>query len=122
MNNGVISLLLLSISGCSTLGLLNTVNPLKDTPGISATAQIGKENTSDTSKQLVKADIGSSDKIKGNQNNIEEKNQVTGNQTISKTTNVPWWSALLLLFVRPLVVLRETIDLFRRKKNENEIT
>jgi hypothetical protein len=122
MNNGVISLLLLSISGCSTLGLFNTVNPLKDTPGISATAQIGKENTSDTSKQLVKADIGSSDKIKGNQNNIEEKNQVTGNQTISKTTNVPWWSALLLLFVRPLVVLRETIDLFRRKKNENEIT
>ena len=118
MNNGVIILLLLSMSGCSTLGMLNAVNPLKDTPGISATAQIGKENTSDSSKQLVKSDIGSSDKIKGNQNNINEKNEVAGNQTISKTTNVPWWSALLLLFVRPLVVIRETIDLFRRKKDE----
>jgi len=118
MTNGVIILLLLSISGCSTLGILDKVNPLKEDKGISATAQIGKENTSNISKQLIKADIGSSDDIKGNQNNIKEKNEVTGNQTISKTTNVPWWSALLLLFVRPLVVLRETIDLFRRNKDE----
>jgi len=118
MSKGVFMFLLLSISGCSTLGILDKVNPLKEGKGISATAQIGKENTSDTSKQLVKANIGSTNRVTGNQNNIEEKNEVAGNQTISKTTNVPWWSALLLLFVRPLVVLRETIDLFRGNKNE----
>ncbi len=113
---------LLFIPSCSALDLIKTVNPLKDDKGINATAQIGKENSSDSSKQLVKADLGDTNKVEGNQNNSQERNQVSGNQTISKTTNVPWWSALLLLFVRPLVVLRETIELFRRKKNENEIT
>tara|TARA_R110002020_G_C16305469_1_gene773447 strand:- start:3254 stop:3616 length:363 start_codon:yes stop_codon:yes gene_type:complete len=118
MSKGVIILLLLSISGCSSLGMLKAVNPLKDPSGISATAQIGKENASDSSKQLVKSNIGSTNRVTGNQSNIEEKNEVTGTQTITKTTNVPWWSALLLLFVRPLVVLRDALDLFRGKKDE----
>lgn len=108
--------LLLTLSGCSTLGMLNAVNPLKEDKGISATAQIGKENISDTSKQLLAVKAG--DSIQGNQTKSKEMNEVFGNQTINKTTNIPWWSALLLLFVRPMVVLRDTLDLFRGKRDE----
>lgn len=104
---GIYFVCLFSLSGCSALSVLDAVNPLKDGKGISATVQLGKENHSDSSKQLIKSDVNSS-----------ENNLIEGNQTINKTTNVPWWAAALLLFVRPMVILKETIDLFRKKKNE----
>ena len=97
---------------------LNAVNPLKEDKGISATVQLGKENHSDTSKQLVKAGLTETNTVKGNQTKSDEVNDVAGNQTINKTTNVPWWTALLLLFVRPLVILKDTINMFRGKSNE----
>ena len=122
MNKGVILGLLLTLTGCSTIDALNAVNPLKEDKGISATVQLGKENHSDTSKQLLKAKVGDaeSNSVTGNQNieKGEEQNKVNGNQTINKTTNVPWWTAVLLLFVRPMVILKDTIDLFRRKRGE----
>ena len=105
MNKGVVLVLLLTLSACSTMDALKAINPMKDDKGISATVQVGKENHSDTSKQLVKARLTQT-----------ETNDVEGNQTINKTTNVPWWSALLLLLVRPMVIIKEVIDLFRRKK------
>lgn len=107
MKKGVVFALLLTLSACSTMDALKAVNPMKEDKGISATVQLGKENHSDTSKQLIKAKVG-----------ITETNDIKGNQTINKTTNVPWWSALLLLLVRPMVILKEVIDLFRRKPSE----
>lgn len=107
MKKGVVLALLLTLSGCSALDAIDKVNPLKEDKGISATVQLGKENHSDTSKQLVKAKVSQS-----------ESNSVEGNQTINKTTNVPWWTALLLLFVRPMVILRDTINLFKGVKRE----
>lgn len=96
-------LCLFILSGCSALSALDAINPMKEDKGISATVQVGKENHSDTSKQLVKARLSSS-----------ETNTAQGNQTINKTTNVPWWTAFLLLFVRPMVIIKEIIDLFKR--------
>ena len=120
MMKGVALTLLLTISGCSTLSALKAINPMKDDTGIQATVQLGKENHSDTSKQLLKAKIGNTEtnSVKGNQtiNKADEKNEVQGNQTINKTTNVPWWTALLLLFVRPLVILKDSIALFKGDK------
>ena len=120
MMKGIVLAILLSISGCSALSALDAVNPMKESKGISATVQLGKENHSDTSKQLLKAKIGNTETntVKGNQTIIkaDEKNEVQGNQTINKTTNVPWWTALLLLFVRPLVILKDSIALFKKDK------
>jgi len=100
----VISLL---ISGCSMIDALDAVNPLKEDKGISATVQVGKENNSDTSKQLLKSNI----------NTQEETSYVADSiGKVDNSTNIPWWSALLLLFVKPLVVLKESIELFRRKE------
>lgn len=107
MYKGAVLVLLLTLSSCSTLGAFKSLNPLKEDKGISATVQLGKENHSDTSKQLLKSNIKHT-----------ETNDVKGNQTINKTTNVPWWSALLLLLVRPMVILKEVIELFRRKPSE----
>lgn len=107
MKNLEACMCLFILSGCSALGALDAINPLKDDKGISATVQLGKENHSDTSKQLIKANLTST-----------ENNSIQGNQTINKTTNVPWWTALLLLFVRPMVILKDTMDLFRRKRND----
>jgi len=118
MNKGVILGLLLTLSACSAMDALKAVNPMKEDKGISATVQLGKENHSDTSKQLIKAGITKTNTVKGSQTNSEELNEVAGNQTINKTTNVPWWSALLLLLVRPMVIIKEVIELFRRKPSE----
>ena len=68
---------------------------------------VGKENHSDRSKQLIKAGLTETNTVTGDQLKSKEINEVTGNQTINKTTNVPWWTALLLLFVRPMVVRSE---------------
>lgn len=92
-------------SGCSTLGIVDAINPLKEDKGIKASVQLGKENHSDGSKQLVKLSTQET-----------ETNLAEGNQIINKNTNIPWWTALLLLFVRPLVILKDTIDLFKRGK------
>jgi hypothetical protein len=118
MSKGMILGLFLTLSACSTLDAVNALNPLKDDKGISATVQVGKENHSDTSKQLIKASMTETNTVKGNQVKSKELNDVSGNQTINKTTNVPWWSALLLLLVRPMVILKEVIDLFKVNKRE----
>jgi len=116
MFKGVMLALLLSISGCSTLDLVDKVNPFKEDKGISATVQLGKENHNDASKQLLKANMDTTNTVKGNQVNAKEKNDVAGNQTITKNTNVPWWTVLLVAFMRPLVVLKDAINLFRKTK------
>lgn len=108
MKKSIIFAILISLSGCTAMSALDAVNPLKEDKGISATVQLGKENHSDTSKQLIKAGVTDSS---------TETNTVSGNQTINETknTNIPWWTAFLLLFVRPMVILRDTINLFRSK-------
>ena len=105
MMKGVVLALLLTLSGCSTL--LDSVNPLKEKPGISATVQLGKENHSDTSKQLIKSNV-----------DIKKDTQYTADKIdkIDNSTNIPWWTALLLLFVRPMNILKDTINLFKKDK------
>jgi hypothetical protein len=105
MVKGVMFALLLTLSGCSTTDLLKSVNPLSEPKGISATIQVGKENKSDSSKQLIKSNI-----------KMDKKTNITSERidNLDYSTNIPWWTALLLLFVRPMVILKDTIDLFRK--------
>jgi hypothetical protein len=105
MNKGVMFILLLTLSGCSATDLLKSVNPLEEPKGISATVQVGKENKSDSSKQLIKSSVKLDRKTSYNSERIDN---------VDYSTNIPWWTALLLLFVRPMVILKDTIDLFKK--------
>ena len=98
MIKGVTLVVLLSLYGCSATSLLKAVNPLDTSSGISATAQIGKENQSDSSKQLVKSNV---DQI----------------GVVDNSTNVPWWAMVLSLFVGILV---RPINFIKDWRNVNE--
>ena len=106
MIKGVTLVVLLSLYGCSATSLLKAVNPLDTSNGISATAQIGKENQSDSSKQLVKS-------------NVDQKTNYNAEQigVVDNSTNVPWWAMVLSLFVGILV---RPINFIKDWRNVNE--
>mgnify|MGYP006981762213 CR=1 FL=1 len=85
-------LLLLTLGGCSTLsaGLVDSINPLKEDKGITATAQVGKENTSETSKQLIRSN---------------QQSQYTAENigSVDNSTNFPWWALAMAFSVGILV-------------------
>lgn len=99
MNKGVlIFVALLTLQGCTTMGVVDAINPLKQDKGMDITAQVGKENTSNKSKQLVK---------------IDNKSDYTGSivDTIDNSTNFPWWALLMCfcvgILVRPIDFIKD---------------
>lgn len=93
------------LAGCTAMDALDAINPMKDDKGINTNVQLGKENHSEENKQLVRAKLD------------HTENSTAGrDQFFTANTNIPWWTAILLLFVRPMVIIKDTIDLFRRKR------
>lgn len=105
MKKGVLFLIaLLTLQGCSTMGVVDAINPLKEDKGIDVTAQVGKENTSNKSKQLLKVDT---------------KTDYTGSVigSVDYSTNFPWWALVLSFMVGILV---RPIDFIKDWRNMNE--
>ena len=105
----LICLLVVVLQGCSLTGAaLDAVNPLKEEKGINVDAQVGKNNTLHKKKQLVESNI-----------NASEKNVVTGTQSITKSTNIPWWALCIAtvvgVFVNPINLIREYRMLPRKR-------
>ena len=109
--------------GCSSLA--SVINPVSavadavlpsDKPSIEVQAQVGKTNT--ITKGLVTTDSG--DKIDADSiGTIDKslKNNYDSVDTIETTnTNVPWWVLLMVAFMKPLVVIKDAITLFRKPK------
>ena len=88
---------IITIQGCSSLGLIKAVMPGKSGTNVNANAQVGKENT----QQVV----GQQDntKIEGENVNVSQKENDTSINTskvdslIQNNTNVPMWYLLLLV-------------------------
>lgn len=91
MKKGALWLVMcLSVQGCTSLGVVDALNPLKEDKGIDVTAQVGKENTNTKSKQLVKVD-----------NKADYRDSVI--DKVDYSTNFPWWALIISLFVGILV-------------------
>lgn len=96
----VLVLVLFIFSGCSALstGVVDALNPLKEDKGISATVQLGKENKSESSKQLFKVD-----------NKADYTNSVI--DKVDYSINMPWWGAVLILIggilIRPIDFIKD---------------
>jgi hypothetical protein len=88
---------IITIQGCSSLGLIKAAMPGKSGTNVNANAQVGKENT----QQVV----GQQDntKIEGENVNVSQKENDTSINTskvdslIQNNTNVPMWYLLLLV-------------------------
>ena len=88
---------IITIQGCSSLGLIKAVMPGKSGTNVNANAQVGKENT----QQVV----GQQDntKIEGENVNVSQKENDSSINTskvdslIQNNTNVPMWYLLLLV-------------------------
>ena len=88
---------IITIQGCSSLGLIKAVMPGKSGTNVNANAQVGKENT----QQVV----GQQDntKIEGENVNVSRKENDSSINTskvdslIQNNTNVPMWYLLLLV-------------------------
>lgn len=99
----ILLLVLFTINGCSAIsaGLIDSVNPMKDDAGITATAQVGKENTSETSKQLVRSN---------------QQSQYTAENigSVDNSTNFPWWALAMTfsigILVRPIDFIKDWRD------------
>ena len=93
-------LVLFTLVGCSALssGVVDAVNPLKEDKGISATVQLGKENKSEASKQLIKVD----NKADYTNSNIDR---------VDNSTNFPWWALVMCfavgILVRPIDFIKD---------------
>jgi hypothetical protein len=82
-----------------------------DIPNVNVKAQAGKSNV--VNEGLVNSDTG--DRIDADEIGVIDKSDKrTGDNNDNSTTNIPWWTAVLLLFVRPLVIIKESMDLFIR--------
>lgn len=99
-------LLLLTLSGCSTFseGLVNSINPLKEDRGISANVQLGKENISNSDKQLVRSN---------------QTSQYTADSigSVDNSTNFPWWALAMTFSIGILVRPIDFISDWRKSKN-----
>lgn len=102
--------LLLTISGCSSLLSSAIPNPLKDDKGINTDVQLAKTANMNKKKQLGEINIDATDK---------SSTSNTAKEISIKNSNIPWWIALMVAFMRPLVILKEIIDLFGGK-SENK--
>lgn len=105
MKKGVLFFVaLLTLQGCSTMGVVDAINPLKEDKGIDVTAQVGKENTSNKSKQLLKVDT---------------RADYTGSviDKVDNSTNFPWWALVLTFMVGILV---RPIEFIKDWRNMNE--
>lgn len=88
---------IITIQGCSSLGLIKAAMPGKSGTNVNANAQVGKENT----QQVV----GQQDntKIEGENVNVSQKENDSSINTskvdslIQNNTNVPMWYLLLLV-------------------------
>jgi len=88
---------IITIQGCSSLGLIKAVMPGKSGTNVNANAQVGKENT----QQVV----GQQDntKIEGENVNVSQKENDSSINTskvdslVQNNTNVPMWYLLLLV-------------------------
>ena len=88
---------IITIQGCSSLGLIKAAMPGKSGTNVNANAQVGKENT----QQVV----GQQDntKIEGKNVNVSQKENDSSINTskvdslIQNNTNVPMWYLLLLV-------------------------
>jgi len=102
--------LALVLSSCSMTDVASTLLPSTNKPSIEANVAIGKTNVQD------KALVG----IKGEDNRqiaddiVNTSNTSTKAETINNS-NIPWWVALMVAFMRPIVILREIVDLMRGK-------
>ena len=104
--NGVILpiVLTLVLSSCVTTGIASMLLP--ESKGIEANVAIGKTNVQD--KAVVS--------LKG-----EDKRQIADEIVNTETTtaesisntNIPWWVALMVAFMRPIVILRDVINLIK---------
>ena len=85
------------IQGCTALGLVKAVMPVKSGTNVNANAQVGKENT-----QQVVANQQNT-KIEGENVNVSQKENDTSINTskvdslVQNNTNVPMWYLLLLV-------------------------
>jgi hypothetical protein len=130
-------LLSVSVSGCSTMSVLKSLNPFSDS-GVSIDAQIGKENTNQyglvakgetTSTSGTGISLGS--KTTGitarsietsvtaeTQNSIKAENSVI--DITNKITNIPVWVLLLLLLgwvlPTPMHIVRSIVEWRENKK------
>lgn len=113
MKRGVFlsGVLLVFLTGCTAMDAIKAVNPLAEDKGIHATAQIGKTNQSDSSKSLIKTD-----------NQTENTFKADKIGKVDQSTNIPWWIAVMVAFMRPMVILKEVKDLFWSKDDESKNT
>jgi hypothetical protein len=88
---------IISLQGCTALGIAKAIMPGKSGTNVNANAQVGKENT----QQVV----GQQDntKIEGENVNVSQKENDTSINTskvdslVQNNTNVPLWYLLLLV-------------------------
>lgn len=92
------------VSSCATTGIASMFLP--ESKGIEANVAVGKTNVQDKSLASIKGE--DKRQIADNISNVEN----TKAESISNT-NIPWWVALMVAFMRPIVILRDIIDLIK---------